>query len=62
MFSKVFSLPLKHSQPHRKSSGIPFSRVKLPTLEADHSHYPVLKLRMSGALLPIPHIHSWLSA
>ena len=46
----------------RKCIGSPFSGVKRQNLEHDHSHYPVLKLRMSGDLLPIRHTHSWLSA
>jgi hypothetical protein len=45
---------------YRKGIGSPVSEVKRQTFEDDHSHYPVLKLRMSGALLSIPHTHSYL--
>ena len=44
----------------RKGIGSSVSGVKRQTLEDDHSHYPVLKLRMSEALFSVPHTHSYL--
>jgi hypothetical protein len=61
-FSKAFRLTATLPTSYLKVIGSPVSGVKRQTLEVGHSHYPVLKLRMSGALLPVPHIHSWLSA
>lgn len=61
IFSKAFRLTATLPTSYLKVIGSPVSGVKRQTLEDGHSHYPVLKLRMSGALLPLPHIHSWLS-